>query len=106
MDVRLIQVSTKNGKYNFKPEEYTAMPYDVFETLIGGQTNDDEDGQEVIIFKSRDEFLETTSVVDLGIDKEKPVYVAGGTGHIFCFRKGKDEETKVVENGTADTKKN
>lgn len=105
MDVRLIQVSTKNGKYNFKPEDYTAMPYDVFEGLVGGRADDSENAQEVIIFKSRDEYLETTSVVDLGIDREKPVYVAGGTGHIFCFRKGKDEKAKAAEDGATDTEK-
>lgn len=105
MNVKLIQVNTKTGKYDFKPENNTPIPYNVFEALVGGDTKEDDNIPELLLFKSRDEFLETTSLVDLGIDKDKPVYV-GGTGHIFCFRKGKNQEEKPVEDGTADTEKN
>lgn len=104
MNVKLIQVNTKTANYDFKGENNTPIPYDVFNTLIGTTTSETDDNlEEVILFKTKDEYLETTSIVDLGIDKEKPVYV-GGAGQIFCFRKRAKEENTSV-NGTTNTKK-
>ena len=105
MNVRLMQVNVKTAGYEFKPENNTQIPYDVFKTLIGESSlSTDENDTELILFKTREEFLETTALLDLGIDKDKPVYV-GGAGQIFCFRKGKEQEAKEVDNGTTNTKK-
>lgn len=104
MEVKLLQVTTKSADYDFKAENQIAIPFNVFESLVGKSESNISNKPEVLCFKSKDEYLKAVSDVDLGIDKEKPVYI-GGAGQIFCFRKGQNEETEVIENGTTDTKK-
>ena len=104
MKVKLMQVSTKVADYDLKEENYSQVPYNVFKNLIGNVTKSDDNSEKVIVFKSRDEFIATSSVLPLEFDENKPVYL-GNTGQIFCYLKGEAKNEPEKTDVPTDTKK-
>lgn len=91
MEVLLI----KEANYDFNEEKFTAIPSEVFTTLVGDPIMAlDETRPKVIMYESKNEYIKNS--FRHNIDKSKSVYV-NQKGQIFCYL--------VNENGTTDTEK-
>ena len=91
MEVLLV----KGANYEFNEGKFTAIPSEVFTTLVGECRNTLEDTRQprVIMFESKDDYLDNG--LRHNIDYSKSIYV-NQKGQIFCF---------LEENGTTDTQK-
>lgn len=94
MEVLLI----REASYNFNEEKFTAIPNEVFTTLVGDPVMSlDETKPKVIMYESKDEYIKNS--FRHNIDKSKSVYV-NQKGQIFCHI------AQVGEiDGTTDTEK-
>ena len=91
MEVLLI----REANYDFNEEKFTAIPNEVFTTLVGDPvTTFDGSKPRVIMYESKNDYLKTSNRHN--IDESKSVYV-NQKGQIFCYL--------VNENGTTDTEK-
>lgn len=94
MEVLLI----REANYDFNDGKFTAIPNEVFTTLVGDPIMVlDETKPKVIMYESKDEYIK--NVFRHNIDKSKSVYV-NQKGQIFCYIK---QEGEV--DGTTDTEK-
>lgn len=91
MEVLLI----KEANYDFNEEKFTAIPNEVFTTLVGDPVATfDGSKPRVIMYESKNDYLKTSNRHN--IDESKSVYV-NQKGQIFCYL--------VNENGATDTEK-
>lgn len=91
MEVLLI----REANYDFNEGKFTAIPSEVFTTLVGDPIMAlDETKPKVIMYESKDEYIK--NAFRHNIDKSKSIYV-NQKGQIFCYL--------VNENGTTDTEK-
>lgn len=92
MEVLLI----KEANYDFNESKFTAIPNEVFTTLVGDPIMALEDTKpKVIMYESKDEYIKNAERHN--IDESKSVYV-NQKGQIFCYLK--------EENGSTDTEEN
>lgn len=94
MKVRLL----KQAEYDFNESKYTAIPSEVFTTLVGFGMREEELDPQVVMFENKEDYLANVGKHD--IDMSKSVYVSS-KGQIFCFIK--DDAKDVSEDGSADS---
>ena len=91
MEVLLI----REANYDFNESKYTAIPNEVFTTLVGDPImTDGENKPKIMMYESKDEYIRNADRHN--IDKTKSVYV-NQKGQIFCYLKD--------ENGSTNTEK-
>ncbi len=93
----------KEAEYDFNEGKYTAIPLEVFTTLVG--KGDIPSGEEalpkVIVFESKDDYLK--NVHNYRINPNKSIYVSM-KGQIFCFLDELSEDiTNDIDDGDEPT---
>lgn len=81
MKVNLI----REAEYEFNESKYTAIPAEVFTTLVGEgdiTTLSDPALPKVVMFENKTDYLK--NVVKYKVDTNKSIYVSN-KGQIFCF---------------------
>lgn len=87
----------KEAEYEFNEEKYTAIPSEVFLTLVGEPEKNellDNNLPKLMVFENKTDFLANVGKYEVNYDRN--MYVSP-RGQIFCFLK---------EYGTADTEEN
>ena len=88
-------ILVKAANYDFNEEKFTAIPSEVFTTLVGDPILTlDGSKPRVIMYESKDDYLKNSNRDN--IDYSKSIYV-NQKGQIFCYL--------VNENGATDTEK-
>ena len=72
----------KKADYEFKPENMTAMPFGIFNTLMKVESKNEDELPLMVAFNNRDEYEKKAS--EFAIDETKEVYI-NEKGQIFCF---------------------
>lgn len=88
----------KEAVFEFNDGKYTAIPREVFTTLVGEphlheEYPDEEMTPMVEVFENKEDYINNAGLYD--IDKDKSVYVSS-KGQIFCFLK--NDSTHIKEN--------
>lgn len=76
---------TKEADFDFNESKYTAIPSEVFKTLVGEPDNDalsEVQLPKVIVFENKTDFIKNAVLHD--IDYERNIYVSN-KGQIFCY---------------------